>query len=108
MSMDTVVTVLTVLVGAAGYFVLMLITRRGERAAADKCNGSYSFKAICTMTSLLPTRTETQEGSFLGQIAVIVAVIMQSFSSRPAGAPNRRRFMIVRHHGSQSRLSQHL
>ena len=36
MSMDTVAIVLTVLVGAAGYFVQALTARRGERAAADE------------------------------------------------------------------------
>ena len=36
MSMDTVAIVLTVLVGAAGYFIQALTARRGERAAADE------------------------------------------------------------------------
>ena len=36
MSMDTIAIVLTVLVGAAGYFVQALTARRGERAAVDE------------------------------------------------------------------------
>ena len=36
MSMETVAIVLTVLVGAAGYFVQALTAQRGERAAANE------------------------------------------------------------------------
>ena len=42
MSMDTIAIVLTVLVGAVGYFDQALIARRGERAAADEARSCTS------------------------------------------------------------------
>ena len=52
MSMDTIAIVLTVLVGAVGYFDQALIARRGERAAADEARS-------CTSPSRPPSRPDS-------------------------------------------------